>query len=479
MSANNYLRGARRVVGLLLLAFAVTAFAQVAPIGDVEYVRGAGAAQREGEAPRVLGAGSPIAQGEVLTTGANSYAVIKLADGSRMTLRSHTSLKVDDFVLDQPGRADNLAMSLFRGGLRMVTGLISKRVGTSRLATPTATVGIRGTDFDARLCADDCRAEAARPSVPLAQANVQTLTPASARVVQVQGGLTATGGNGERRLVQAGGPAYNGDVIETAPGAQAVLVFRDDTRVTVQGGTRFRIDDFVYDSNRPAEGKAVFNLLKGGIRALTGLIGKARPSSVRFATATATVGIRGTGIDMTCEGTCAGEPASGATDGFFILTWQGEVEVSSGAAPTQILIVPVGSAARLGGGEVRPILLRAIDIPALMNNNPAPRPDQLNIDLKTLFGGVQKNDGEPGLYVTLRDGHLELTQAGGSPVNIGRGEAVFAGLSTGTLTRLEQVPAFMRNDATPLPTRVDARGAQLLDMLNLGLRARANLTCRP
>ena len=53
------------------------------------------------------------------------------------------------------------------------------------------------------------------------------------------------------------------------------------------------------------------------------------------------------------------------------------------------------------------------------------------------------------------------------------------GLTAGSLTRLEQAPAFMRNDATPLPTRVDARGAQLLDMLNLGLRARANLTCRP
>jgi len=461
---------------LLALCLVSQAGAQAVLIGDVEYVRGAGAAQRGSEAPRVLGAGSAVEQGEVLTIGANSYAVVKLNDGTRMTLRPNTTMRIDEFVLDQPGKSDSLVMNLLKGGLRVVTGAISKRGTAARLSTPTATVGIRGTDFDARLCADDCRAENRRP-VPLAQASVQTLLPASARVVQMQGALSALSENGERRLVQAGGPAYRGEVLETAPGSQAVLVFRDETRVTVQGGTRFKIEDFVYDSKTPEEGRVSLGLLKGGIRALTGLIAKARPGSVRFYTPTATVGIRGTGIDMSCEGSCAGEAPGGPTDGFFILTWQGEVGVSSAAAPTEILIVPIGSAARLGAGELRPILMR--EIPEFINNNPAVRPDRIDIDINRLFGLTRKDDGEDGLYVYLRDGHLAVSRDGQS-IDIGRGEALFAGLSGNTLTRLEAVPRFIQTDPTPRPERTsDARGTQLLQMLSLGLRARSNLSCRP
>lgn len=142
----------------------------------------------------------------MLTTGANGFAVVKRNDGTRMTLRPNTSMKIDEFILEQPGRNDNLVMHLLKGGLRLVTGSIGKRVSTGRLATSTATVGIRGTDFDARICADDCKAEARRPVSPVAQASANALITASARVVQMQGGLTATGATGERRLVTPGGP---------------------------------------------------------------------------------------------------------------------------------------------------------------------------------------------------------------------------------------------------------------------------------
>ena len=57
-------RTARRAMAGLLLAFAGATGAQTAPIGDVEFVRGAGAAQRPGEAARVLGAGSKVEQGD-------------------------------------------------------------------------------------------------------------------------------------------------------------------------------------------------------------------------------------------------------------------------------------------------------------------------------------------------------------------------------------------------------------------------------
>ena len=468
--------------GLLLevgvVAALVPAGLLAAPIGDVELVRGAGAAQRGSEAPRVLGQGTQIEQGEVLTTGANSYAVVKLNDGTRMTLRPNTAMKIDDFVLEQPGKSDNLIMNLLKGGLRVVTGSISKRSATSRLTTSTATVGIRGTDFDARICAEDCRAEARRPVTPLAQASANSVLPATARVVQLAGAMVAVSDTGERRQVLAGGPAYKGDTLETPAGAQAVLVFRDDTRVTVAANTRIRIEDFTYDSRSPGEGSFSLGLLKGGIRALTGLIGKARPAGVRFSTATATVGIRGTELQMRCEGAGAGEPGAGAAvDGCFVTTFEGTVTVSSRAAPTVEVLVPAGSSAQVLGTDQSAVLLN--QMPPLMRDNPLPRPGSVDADLQQLFGGTQRGEPEAGeLYVYLRDGHL-AAEAGGRTLDIGRGEGMVVDAAGRTLVRLNAPPAFILNDATPRPDRIDARGTQLLDMLSLGLRARVNLTCRP
>ena len=473
--------GIHKAVAAALCFSVAHAFAQGAkpsPIGDVELVRGAGLAQRGSGAPRVLGAGSPIEQGEVLTTGANSFAVVKLNDGTRMTLRPNTSMKVDDFVLEQPGRTDSLVMNLLKGGLRIVTGSISKRSASARLTTSTATVGIRGTDFDARICAEDCRAEARRPVTPLAQASAASVVPATARVVQLQGSMVAVSETGERRQVLAGGPAYKGDTLETPPGAQAVMVFRDDSRVTVAGNTRVRIEDFVYDAKAPGEGSFTFGLLKGGIRALTGLIGKAKPTSVRFTTSTATVGIRGTELHMRCEGAGAGEAGAGApVDGCFITTLQGVVAVSSKAEPAVEVLVPAGSSAQVLGTTQPAALLP--ETPALIRDNPLPGPGDVNVDTQQLFGSTQRGIPEPGeLYVYLRDGHL-AAEAGGRTLDIGRGEGLVVDASGRTLVRLDTPPAFLLNDTTPRPDRVDARGVQLLDMQALGMRTRANLVCKP
>ena len=55
---------------------------------------------------------------------------------------------------------ESLLLGLLKGGLRVATGLIGKRNPAAvSFSTPTATIGIRGTEFDARLCEDDCAAE--------------------------------------------------------------------------------------------------------------------------------------------------------------------------------------------------------------------------------------------------------------------------------------------------------------------------------
>jgi hypothetical protein len=181
---------------------------------------------------------------------------------------------------------------------------------------------------------------------------------------------------------------------------------------------------------------------------------------------------------MRCEGAGAGEAGAGApVDGCFVTTYQGTVAVSSRAAPDVEVLVPAGSSAQVLGTTQPAALLN--EMPALMRDNPLPSPGDVNVDTQQLFGATQRGDPEPGdLYVYLRDGHL-ATEAGGRTLDIGRGEGLVVDASGRTLVRLDTPPAFMLNDATPRPDRIDSRGVQLLDMQSLGMRARANLVCKP
>jgi len=123
---------------------------------------------------------------------------------------------------------------------------------------------------------------------------------ASAKIAQVSGQVFAVDTAGQRRRLSDGGSVYPGDVVETLPGARAVLAFRDESRVTVGSNSRFRVDNFVFDEKNANEGRFLASLLRGSVRALTGLIAKADNKNVGFSTATATIGIRGTGFDAEC-----------------------------------------------------------------------------------------------------------------------------------------------------------------------------------
>ena len=144
------------MAGLLLISTPLIAATQV---GEVSFARGVITGQIAGEQPRILGKGLPLHNGETLNTSSRGFAVIKLDDGSRMTLRPNTTFKIVN--VDSRKGSENAFMSLLRGGFRAITGAISKASASAfRVSTSVATIGIRGTEFDARLCEGaECDAE--------------------------------------------------------------------------------------------------------------------------------------------------------------------------------------------------------------------------------------------------------------------------------------------------------------------------------
>jgi hypothetical protein len=431
---------ARAAIGSLLLVAACAAFAQTA--GEVEFSRGVGFAQTPGQAPRTLGRGLELKEGDRLTTSDGSTAIIKLHDGTRMTVRPNSEMVLTQYQFKENAPDNSMLMQLVRGGFRAVTGLINKTSPTAaRVQTATATIGIRGTDFDARLCQADCARESAKITDP---ARPNTVL-ASGKIVTMRGQVFAVNTAGDRHVLTEGGALYPGDTLETMPGAMAVVAFRDDSRMTVGSNSKLRIDNFVYDDKHAEEGRFLTSILRGSVRALTGLIAKANNRNVGFTTATATIGIRGTGFDIMCTGVCAGEPPppGDGTNGLTLFTWLGSIAVTpQGESALQVL--QAGQGLFISPQGIRPVTSQ----PAVEGE----RPDQVTVPPKLFAATTGSADTQEGLFVFVRDGHVEIQSSStGQVLELGRGEAGFAS-NQGETGRPATIPKFLSNDPTPQPT---------------------------
>ena len=92
------------ILGSLLLTVCLGALAQ--PAGEVEFARGVGFAQTQGQLPRILGKGLRLMEGDRLTIADDSAAIIKLQDGTRMTLRPNSEMIVQQYQFKE-GAEDN------------------------------------------------------------------------------------------------------------------------------------------------------------------------------------------------------------------------------------------------------------------------------------------------------------------------------------------------------------------------------------
>ena len=86
----------------------------------------------------------------------------------------------------------------------------------------------------------------------------------------------------------------SGTQITTGAGAQAVLKFDDSQTVVLNENTAFRITDFRYKQEEPRGDRAVFDLLRGALRVISGYVAARNQSAFQLRVPQATIGIRGT-----------------------------------------------------------------------------------------------------------------------------------------------------------------------------------------
>ncbi|WP_319242794.1 FecR family protein [uncultured Propionivibrio sp.] len=97
--------------------------------------------------------GMTVESGDQLVTGTQGRITVRFSDESVVQLNADSEFRIDQYAFTG-GRSDDDKgfFSLVKGGFRTVTGLLGKiNRGTYRVTTQAATIGIRGTEYSARL----------------------------------------------------------------------------------------------------------------------------------------------------------------------------------------------------------------------------------------------------------------------------------------------------------------------------------------
>jgi hypothetical protein len=129
----------------------------------------------------------------------------------------------------------------------------------------------------------------------------------AARVTFSHGPVAATAADGARRALARGAEIDAGDTISTGKG-RAQLRFTDGSFVSLKPNTDFRVDEYAFKGGNDTTERGFFSLLRGGLRTITGLVGRVRKGRYRMRTSVATLGIRGTDYNLDLLTDDSGQP---------------------------------------------------------------------------------------------------------------------------------------------------------------------------
>lgn len=115
--------------------------------GMVKTLRGAVQIERAGQLSAAQ-VGDPVHDGDRLLVPADASIGISLKDESLLSIGPGSSVILSGFAYNPTTRNGSVAAEILRGTLRFVTGFIGRaNPNDVKISTPTATIGVRGTDF--------------------------------------------------------------------------------------------------------------------------------------------------------------------------------------------------------------------------------------------------------------------------------------------------------------------------------------------
>jgi hypothetical protein len=158
----------------------------------------------------------------------------------------------------------------------------------------------------------------------------------AARVLLALGDVVALRG-GQAIALVTGSTVEVGDQIRTGPSSNTQIRFTDGAVVSIKPRTVFSVNEYVFNGREDGSERVVFNLIQGGFRTVTGLIGHLNKKNYELRTPTATVGIRGTvwGAQHCVASECVNGDGSIARPGTYGEVKSGALAVSNDMPETE------------------------------------------------------------------------------------------------------------------------------------------------
>jgi len=212
-------------------------------------------------------------------------------------------------------------------------------------------------------------------------------------VAHLSGPLLDRKADGSVKVLGLKSEIENGDTLVSEKNTYAQIRFVDNSEITLKPGTTFRVENFNYDAGKPEADSASFDLVKGGLRSITGLLGKRNKEKFSLKTPSATIGIRGTTFIVQYV-----PPPAPAPHGIAVVDNVDSLDGLSAAGKNP------------GPGFSQGKQPRGADGPAAIGGKPGAS------DQKTPAGTVPGGPPvlAPGLHVSVTEGAIVVTNNGGS-----------------------------------------------------------------
>jgi hypothetical protein len=215
-------------------------------------------------------------------------------------------------------------------------------------------------------------------SIPLLMLSISIHCGAAevGKVTHLSGILTVARADGDNKILSINSAIFDGDALRTEEDTYARLKFNDNAEIVLRPETNFKVNQHTFNPEKPENNKSDMELIKGGMRAVTGLIGKNNHDAVRVGTPTATIGIRGTHFGLLyCQDNCGSVPTPSGqmpVNGLHADVVDGGISISNQSGTTNLSAGQFGYVRDLNTPPVQVPPSQSVQVtmpPAISQNN--------------------------------------------------------------------------------------------------------------
>lgn len=125
-------------------------------------------------------------------------------------------------------------------------------------------------------------------------------------ITHLSGTMSVQRPDGSVRILSQKSEVQPGDILTTQKDSYAQINFTDGSAATMRPNSTMKLEAYSFNKEAPQSDSMFMRLLKGGLRTVTGLIGKrGDQDAYKIGTSTATIGIRGSSGDtVACTADC-------------------------------------------------------------------------------------------------------------------------------------------------------------------------------